>query len=61
MDVYLRCLIGMTKIRTNVVLNRMVEKVSRVTDCELTQEPLTQECRIGISLDVECKTCSKTS
>lgn len=48
-DVYLRCLLGMVKIRTDVALNRMVGKASRVTDCELTQEPLTQECQIGIS------------
>lgn len=49
-DVCLRCLLGMAKIRTDVALNRMVGKGSRVTDCGLTQEPLTQECQIGISL-----------
>lgn len=40
----------MAKIRTDVALNRMVGKGSRVTDCGLTQEPLTQECQIAISV-----------
>lgn len=38
-DVYLRCSLGMAKIRTDVILNRMVEKAGGVTVCELTQEP----------------------
>lgn len=38
-DVYLRCSLGMAKIRTGVILNRMVEKAGGVTVCELTQEP----------------------
>lgn len=61
MDVYLRCSLGMAKIRTDAILNRLVEKASGVTDCELTQEPLTLDWKIGILPYVKSKTCLETS
>lgn len=51
----------MAKIRTDAILNRLVEKASGVTDCELTQEPLTLDWKIGILPYVKSKTCLETS
>lgn len=52
---YLRCLLGVAKVRTDVILNRVIERASGVTDCELTPELLTLKWQIGMSLHGESK------
>lgn len=58
---YLRCLLGVAKVfKTDVILNRVIERASGVTDCELTPKLLTLRWQIGISLHGESRPGSRT-